>query len=60
MWFTLAVAMKESRVEGDDDCRGGGGKFSLATVTICRYALSTVDVTRSDGQCDGAEDTGEA
>ena len=46
-------------VGGDDDCRGGGGKFSSATVMFCRYAQPTVNVTRSDGQCRGAEDTGE-
>ena len=46
-------------VGGDDGCRGGGGKFSSATVMICRYAQSTVDVTRSDGQCSGTEATGE-
>ena len=48
------------RVGGDDDCRGGGGKFSSATVMFCRYAQSTVHVTRSVGQCRGTEDTGEA
>ena len=48
-----------AREGGDDDCRGGGGKFSSATVMFCRYAPSTVDETRSDGQCRGAEDTGE-
>ena len=47
------------RVGGDDDCRGGGGTFSSATVMFCRYAQSTVNVTRSDGQCGGTEDTGE-
>ena len=46
-------------VGGDDDCRGGGGTFSSATVLFCRYAQSTVDVTRSDEQCRGTEDTGE-
>ena len=48
-----------ARVGGDDDCRGGGGKFSSATVMFCRYALSRVDVTRSAGQCRGTEATGE-
>ena len=48
------------RVGGDDDCRGGGGTFSSATVMFCRYAQSTVVVTRSVGQRRGAEDTGEA
>ena len=47
------------RVEGDDDCRGGGGTFSSATVMFCRYAQSTVNVTRSSDQCRGTEDTGE-
>ena len=47
------------RVGGDDDCRGGGGKFSSATVMFGRYAEETVDVTRSVGQCRGTEDTGE-
>ena len=47
------------RVGGDDDCRGGGGKFASATVMFCRYAPSTVNVTRSDGQCRGTVDTGE-
>ena len=47
------------RVGGDDDCRGGGWKFSSATVMFCRYAQLTVNVTRSDGQCRGTEDTGE-
>ena len=47
------------RVGGDDDCRGGGGTFSSATVMFCRYAQSTVNVTRSDGQCRGIEATGE-
>jgi hypothetical protein len=46
-------------VGGDDDCRGGGGTFSSATVMFCRYAESTVNVTRSDGQCCGTEATGE-
>ena len=50
---------EEGRVGGDDDCRGGGGTFSSATVLLCRYAQSTVNVTRSDGQCRGTEDTGE-
>ena len=48
-----------ARVGGDDDCRGGGRKFSSATVMFCRYAEWTVNVTRSDGQCRGTEDTGE-
>ena len=48
-----------ARVGGDDDCRGGGGKSSPATVMFCRYAQSTVNVTRSDGQCRGSEGTGE-
>jgi hypothetical protein len=48
-----------ARVGGDDDCRGGGGKFSSATVMFCRHAPSTVDVTRGVGQCSGTEDTGE-
>ena len=48
-----------ARVGGDDDCRGGGGTFSSATVMFCRYAQSTVNVTRSDGQYRGAEATGE-
>ena len=47
------------RVGGDDDWRGGGGTFSSATVMLCRYAEETVNVTRSDGQCRGTEDTGE-
>ena len=47
------------RVGGDDDCRGGGGKFSSATVMFCRYAQSMVDVTRSVGHCRGTEATGE-
>ena len=47
------------RVGGDDDCRGGGGTFSSATVMFCRYAEQTVNVTRSVGQCRGTEDTGE-
>ena len=46
-------------VGGDDDCRGGGGTFSSATVMFCRYAEWTVNVTRSVGQCRGTEDTGE-
>ena len=46
-------------VGGDDDCRGGGGTFSSATAMFCRYAEWTVNVTRSVGQCRGAEDTGE-
>ena len=49
-----------ARVGGDVDCRGGGGSFSSVTVMFCRYALSTVNVTRSDGQCRGTEDTDEA
>jgi hypothetical protein len=48
-----------ARVGGDDDCRGGGGTFSSATVMFCRYVQSTVDVTRSVGRCRGAEATGE-
>jgi hypothetical protein len=48
-----------ARVGGDDDCRGGGGTFSSATVMFCRYASSTVNVTRNDGECRGTEDTGE-
>ena len=48
-----------ARVGGDDDCRGGGGTFSSATVMLCRYASSTVNVTRSVDQCRGTEDTGE-
>ena len=48
-----------AREGGDDDCRGGGGTFSTATVMICRYTPSTVDVARSDGQCRGTEATGE-
>jgi len=47
------------RVGGDDDCRGEGGTFSSAMVMFCRYASSTVNVTRSDGQCSGTEATGE-
>ena len=47
-------------VGGDDDCRGGGETLSSATVMLCRYAQSTVNVTRSEGQCGGTEDTGEA
>ena len=47
------------RVGGDDDCRGGGGKFSSATVMFCGYAQSTVNVTRSEDQCRGAEAAGE-
>ena len=46
-------------VGGDDDCRGGGGTFSSDTVVFCRYAPSTVNVTRSASQCRGTEDTGE-
>ena len=46
-------------VGGDDDCRGGGRTSSSATVMFCQYAQSTVNVTRSVGQCRGAEDTGE-
>ena len=49
-----------ARVGGDDDCRGRGGTFSSATMMFCRYAQSTVNVTRSVGQCRGTEDTGEA
>ena len=52
-------AHEEDWVGGDDDCRGGGGTFSSETVMFCRYALSTVNVTRSEGQCRGTEDTGE-
>jgi hypothetical protein len=48
-----------ARVGGDDDCRGGGGTLSSDTVMFCRYAQSTVNVTWSDGQYRGAEDTGE-
>ena len=48
-----------ARVGGDDDCRGGGGTFSSATMVFYRYAQSTVNVTRSDGQCSGTEITGE-
>ena len=48
-----------ARVGGDNDCRGGGETFSSATVMFCRYAQSTVNVTRSLGQCCGTEDTGE-
>jgi hypothetical protein len=48
-----------ARVGEDDDCLGGGGKLSSATVMLCRYAQSTVNVTRSDGQCSGTETTGE-
>ena len=48
-----------ARVGGDDECRGGGGTFSSATVMFCRYDPLTVDVTRSDEQCRGTEDTGE-
>jgi hypothetical protein len=48
-----------ARVGGDGDCRGGG-KFSSATVTFCRYAQETVNVTQSVGQYRGAEATGEA
>ena len=47
------------RVGGDDDCREGRGTFSSETVMFYRYAQSTVDATRSDGQCRGAEVTGE-
>ena len=47
------------RVGGDDDCRGVGGKFSSDTVLFCRYAQSTVNVTRSEDQCRGAEAAGE-
>ena len=46
-------------VGGDDDCRGGGGTFSSATVMFCRYAGSTVDVTQSVNQCRGTEAAGE-
>jgi hypothetical protein len=35
------------------------GRSRSATVMFCRYAQSTVVVTRSDGQCRDAEDTGE-
>ena len=48
-----------ARVGRDDDCRGGGGKFSSATVMFGRYAEETVDVTRSVGQCRGTEATGD-
>ena len=48
-----------AREAGDDDCRGGGGTFSSDTVMFCRYAQSTVNVTRSVGQCRGTETTGE-
>ena len=48
-----------ARVGGDDDCLGGGGTFSSATVMFCRYVQSTLDETRSDGQCRGTEATGE-
>ena len=37
------------RVGGDDECRGGGGTFSSATVMFCRNAEWTVNVGRSDG-----------
>ena len=47
-------------VGGDDDCRRGGGTFSSATVMLCRYAPSTVNVTKSDRQCLGTEAAGEA
>ena len=47
------------RVGGDDDCRGRGRTFSSDTVMFCRYAQSTVNVTRSAGQCRGAEVAGE-
>jgi hypothetical protein len=46
-------------VGGNDDCCGGGGKFSSATVMFCRFAQSTVNVTRSLGQCLGTETAGE-
>ena len=46
-------------VGGDDDCHGGGGKVSPAAVMFCRYDQSTVNETRSVGQCRGTEDTGE-
>ena len=36
-----------------------GGKLSSTTVMFCRYAQWTVNVTRSDGQCRGAENTGD-
>ena len=45
------------RVGGDDDCRGGRGTFSSDAVMFCRYAQSTVNVTRSDGQRRGTEAT---
>ena len=48
-----------AREGGDDECRGGGGTFSSATVMVRRYAQSNVNVTRSDGQYRGAEATGE-
>ena len=44
-----------ARVGGDDDCRGGGGTFSSATEMFYRHAPSTVDVTRSVGQCRGVD-----
>ena len=47
------------KVGGDDECRGGGGTFSSATVVFCRYAQSKVNVTRSACQCSGTEDAGE-
>ena len=43
-------AHEEDWVGGDDDCRGGGGTLSSGTVMFCRYAESTVNVSRSDGQ----------
>ena len=57
--FHPCLGHEGARVGGDDDCRGGGGKFSSATVMFFRYAQSAVNVTRSVGQCRGAEDTGE-
>jgi hypothetical protein len=48
-----------ARVGGDDDCRGGGGTFSSATVMFCRCAPSKVNVSRCAGQCCGTEGAGE-
>ena len=55
----ICLGHEGDSVGGDDDCRGGGGTFSSATVMLCRNAQSAVDVTLSLGQCRGNEDTGE-
>ena len=53
------LRLEGASVGRDDDCRGGGGAFSWATVMFCRYAQSTVNVTRSVDQCSDTEATGE-